>query len=42
MKRILYIGGFDMPDGNAAAQRVLSVAKALRSNYDHYCPKKFS
>ena len=29
-KRILYIGGFEMPDKNAAAQRVLSIAKALR------------
>ena len=34
MKKILYIGGFCMPDGNAAAQRVLGVAKALnRSGY---------
>lgn len=30
MKRILYIGGFEMPDKNAAAQRVLSIAKAFR------------
>ncbi len=30
MKNILYIGGFEMPDKNAAAQRVLSIAKALR------------
>lgn len=30
MKRALYIGGFTMPDGNAAAQRVLGVAKLLR------------
>ena len=30
MKSILYIGGFEMPDKNAAAQRVLSIAKALR------------
>jgi len=30
MKRILYIGGFEMPDKNAAAQRVLSIAKAMR------------
>lgn len=30
MKRILYIGGFELPDKNAAAQRVLSVGKALR------------
>jgi glycosyltransferase involved in cell wall biosynthesis len=28
--KIIYIGGFEMPDKNAAAQRVLSVAKALR------------
>lgn len=35
MKKILYIGGFEMPDRNAAAQRVLSIAKALRmSGYD--------
>lgn len=35
MKKILYIGGFEMPDKNAAAQRVLSIAKALRENgYD--------
>ena len=26
-KRILYVGGFEMPDGNAAAQRVLAIAK---------------
>lgn len=30
MKRALYIGGFIMPDGNAAAQRVLGIAKVLR------------
>ncbi len=30
MKSILYIGGFEMPDKNAAAQRVMSIAKALR------------
>lgn len=30
MKRVLYIGGFDMPDGNAAAQRVLGIAKIMR------------
>ncbi len=30
MKKALYIGGFCMPDGNAAAQRVLSVGKLLR------------
>lgn len=35
MKKLLYIGGFEMPDKNAAAQRVLSIAKALReSGYD--------
>lgn len=28
--RILYVGGFEMPDCNAAAQRVLSISKALR------------
>lgn len=28
--RILYLGGFELPDKNAAAQRVLSVGKALR------------
>ena len=34
-KRILYIGGFTMPDGNAAAQRVLGIAKILRDcSYD--------
>lgn len=30
MKTILYIGGFELPDKNAAAQRVVSNAKALR------------
>lgn len=30
MKRVLYIGGFTMPDGNAAAQRVIGVSKLLR------------
>lgn len=30
MKKVLYIGGFCMPDGNAAAQRVLGIAKAMR------------
>lgn len=30
MKRVLYIGGFDLPDKNAAAQRVLANAKILR------------
>lgn len=29
-KKILYIGGFELPDKNAAAQRVVGVAKALR------------
>lgn len=29
MKKALYIGGFDMPDNNAAAHRVLSVAKVM-------------
>ena len=33
-KKILYIGGFEMPDGNAAAQRVLAVAKSLRKVFD--------
>lgn len=31
MKKILYIGGFELPDKNAAAQRVISNGKALRS-----------
>lgn len=30
--KILYIGGFEMPDKNAAAQRVLSMAKAMREH----------
>ncbi len=30
MKSVLYIGGFELPDKNAAAQRVLPIAKALR------------
>lgn len=30
MKRVLYIGGFELPDKNAAAQRVLSIGKAYR------------
>lgn len=30
MQKVLYIGGFEMPDKNAAAQRVLSVAKIFR------------
>lgn len=29
-KTILYIGGFELPDKNAAAQRVIGVAKGLR------------
>jgi len=29
-KTILYVGGFELPDKNAAAQRVLSVAKIFR------------
>lgn len=34
-KRVLYIGGFCMPDGNAAAQRVLGVGKLLSEcNYE--------
>lgn len=31
MKKILYVGGFELPDKNAAAHRVMSIAKALRS-----------
>lgn len=31
MKTILYIGGFEMPDKNAAAQRVIANAKLLRN-----------
>ena len=30
MKRILYLGGFDLPDNNAAAQRVISNAKVFQ------------
>ena len=30
-KWILYVGGFEMPDGNAAAQRVIGNAKAFRN-----------
>ncbi len=30
MKKILYIGGFELPDKNAAAQRVMANAKLLR------------
>lgn len=29
MKKILYIGGFELPDRNAAAQRVVSMAKTM-------------
>lgn len=32
-KRILYIGGFEMPNGNAAAHRVFAIAKALRGEF---------
>lgn len=32
MKKVLYLGGFELPDKNAAAQRVLSVSKALRQS----------
>ena len=34
MKKIVYVGGFEMPDGNAAAQRVLAIAKALPDDYN--------
>ena len=27
---VLYIGGFELPDKNAAAQRVVGIAKSLR------------
>ena len=30
MKRVLYIGGFELPDKNAAAQRVITNAMLLR------------
>ena len=30
-KRILYIGGFELPDKNAAAQRVVGIAKGFRA-----------
>lgn len=34
-KKVLYIGGFEMPDKNAAAQRVLSIGKVLKTcGYD--------
>lgn len=34
-RRILYVGGFELPDKNAAAQRVIGNAKALRElGYD--------
>lgn len=36
-KRILYIGGFDMPDNNAASHRVIGNAKAFRDlGYDTF------
>lgn len=36
-KRILYIGGFELPDKNAAAQRVVANAKTLRElGYEIY------
>ena len=28
--KIIYIGGFELPDRNAAAQRVLGIAKGLK------------
>jgi glycosyltransferase involved in cell wall biosynthesis len=35
MKKILYIGGFELPDKNAAAQRVLPIGKVYRElGYD--------
>jgi len=30
MKKILYLGGFELPNRNAAAQRVISIAKTMR------------
>ena len=30
MKHILYLGGFELPDKNAAAQRVMAIGKTLR------------
>lgn len=30
MKKVLYLGGFELPDRNAAAQRVVAVAKTMR------------
>lgn len=30
MDRVLYLGGFELPDRNAAAQRVVAVAKTMR------------
>ncbi len=33
-RKILYIGGFEMPDGNAAAQRVLAIAKTIKESFD--------
>ena len=31
MEKVLYLGGFDLPDKNAAAQRVIANAKAFRN-----------
>lgn len=36
--KVLYLGGFELPDKNAAAQRVLSIAKALR---EYGCEVRF-
>ncbi|MFQ7156080.1 MAG: glycosyltransferase [Merdimonas faecis] len=36
-KKILYIGGFELPDKNAAAQRVVGIAKALRELEYNVC-----
>lgn len=34
-KKVLYLGGFELPDRNAAAQRVISMAKTMRkTGYD--------
>lgn len=32
MKTVLYMGGFELPDKNAAAQRVVPIGKVLREN----------
>lgn len=45
MQVVLYIGGFELPDCNAAAQRVVSIAKGLKEighetvflNYSKFC-----